>query len=53
MKKSVIEYKDIENKIIYHDKFQKTKDISHHGITRYEHLLRVAKKHIKYVGFLD
>lgn len=52
MKKSVIEYKDIENKIIYHDKFQKTKDISHHGITRYEHLLRVAKKTYKVCRFL-
>lgn len=36
------EFKRLIDSIINNKEFQKTKDISHHGMTRYEHSLRVA-----------
>ena len=38
------EYLAIANEIINDEKYQKLKDEKHHGITRYEHSIRVAKK---------
>ncbi len=44
MKKELIsEYKQITEKIINNDKFQKTKEDLHHGSNKYEHLIRVSK----------
>ncbi len=36
------EFNQIVDSIINNEEFQKMKDIPHHGITRYHHLLRVA-----------
>ena len=38
------EFLDIANDIIYTPEFQKLKGEKHHGITRYEHSIRVAKR---------
>lgn len=53
-------YKNRDNKEFYsliedimqNEEFQKTKQISHHGITRYEHLLRVSFYSYKITKFL-
>ena len=37
-----LEYLEIVSNIIENKKFQKTKECKHHGITRYEHSLRVS-----------
>ena len=37
-----IEFKNIISSIESNEEFQKLKNIKHHGITRYEHSLRVA-----------
>lgn len=36
------EFKKIIKHIIEHNEFRKTKDVAHHGITRYDHCVRVA-----------
>lgn len=36
------EFSNIIQPILNNDEFMKTKDKSHHGITRYEHLMRVS-----------
>ena len=36
------EFENIIKHIAEHKEFQKTKDIAHHGITRFDHCLRVA-----------
>lgn len=38
------EYLQIANDIINNEKYQKLKSEDHHGITRYEHSMRVAKR---------
>lgn len=42
-KKSYLSFKDISNEIINNDKYKELKNENHHGITRYEHSIRVAK----------
>ena len=39
----MIEFESIANEIINSDKYQSLKDENHHGLSRYEHSLRVAK----------
>lgn len=36
------EYNSIVEDILNHEDFQKTKDINHHGLNRYDHSLRVS-----------
>ena len=36
------DYKMIVNDILDHEEFQKTKDINHHGLNRYDHSIRVS-----------
>ncbi|MBR4671861.1 MAG: phosphohydrolase [Bacilli bacterium] len=36
------EYKNIVEDILDHEEFQKTKDINHHGLNRYDHSIRVS-----------
>ena len=36
------DYKNIVDDILNHEEFQKTKDINHHGLNRYDHSLRVS-----------
>ena len=36
------EYLHLVNHILYNDEFKKIKDIEHHGVTRYDHSLRVS-----------
>lgn len=43
----MIDFDTIANEIIYTDKFQSLKNEPHHGLTRYDHILRVAKKTYK------
>lgn len=43
----------IANDIINSDKFQSLKDDPHHGITRYEHVMRVAKLTYKVSKHMD
>lgn len=40
-------YKEIVKDILENEEFKKTKDIKHHGITRYEHSIRVSYKSYK------
>ncbi|MBR3198469.1 MAG: HD domain-containing protein [Bacilli bacterium] len=40
--KTDLEYLNIINKYINNENFQQTKDIEHHGITRFEHSLKVS-----------
>lgn len=47
-----IEYKEIVNHILNDDKFNKIKNIEHHGITRYEHSLKVSYYSYKISKFL-
>ena len=37
-----IEYKNIVNHILNNEKFDKIKEIEHHGVTRYEHSIKVS-----------
>ncbi len=46
------EFFNIIERIIDNKEFQKTKDITHHGITRYDHCLRVAYFSYKVSKFL-
>lgn len=47
-----ITFDEIANVIINKDKYQSLKKDSHHGLTRYEHLLRVGKYTYKITKFL-
>ena len=40
--KKDLQYIKIVNNILYNEEFQKIKKIEHHGITRYEHSLKVS-----------
>ena len=42
MRKKKSDYYDIINDIYKHDEFMKLNDCRHHGITRYDHCLRVS-----------
>ena len=42
MRKKKSEFYDIINDIYKHDEFMKLNDCRHHGITRYDHCLRVS-----------
>ncbi|MDD2208504.1 MAG: HD domain-containing protein [Bacilli bacterium] len=44
MKYGVVSFDVIAKEIINNDKYKKLKKESHHGLTRYDHSLRVAKK---------
>ena len=46
------EFYSLIETIIHNEEFQKMKKISHHGITRYEHLLRVSFYSYKITKFL-
>ena len=46
------EYYDIVSDIINNDEFDKIKKIEHHGITRYEHSLKVSYRAYKIAKFL-
>ena len=52
-KYDVLEFENIIKHIVEHNEFQKTKDITHHGITRYDHCLRVAYYTYKMTKFLN
>jgi len=47
-----IEFDDLSKDILEHEEFMKTKDIAHHGISRYNHLLRVGYYTYKVTKFL-
>ena len=40
--KADLQYMNIINKYINNEEFQKTKNIEHHGVTRFEHSLKVS-----------
>lgn len=40
-------FNEIANNVIYTDKYQSLKNEPHHGITRYDHVMRVAKNTYK------
>ena len=40
-------FNEIANNVIYTEKYQSLKNEPHHGITRYEHVMRVAKNTYK------
>lgn len=42
IKKAKDKYKELSSEIINNEEYLKLKDIKHHGITRYDHCLRVA-----------
>lgn len=44
LKKSFLSFEDIANEIIINDKYKELNVQNHHGITRYEHSISVAKK---------
>ncbi|MFA6776937.1 MAG: HD domain-containing protein [Bacilli bacterium] len=44
MKYDVVSFDTIAKEIINNEKYKKLKKESHHGLTRYDHSLRVAKK---------
>ncbi len=46
------EYKKIVEDILDHEEFQKTKDINHHGLNRYDHSIRVSYCSYKIAKFL-
>lgn len=46
------EFYSLIESVINNEEFQKTKKITHHGITRYEHLLRVSFYSYKVTKFL-
>lgn len=46
------EFCSLIKQVIENEEFQKTKQISHHGITRYEHLMRVSYYSYKITKFL-
>lgn len=45
-------YLSIVNDILEHQEFQKTKDIVHHGMNRYDHSVRVSYYSYKITNFL-
>jgi len=49
---SDLEFRKIVNHILEDETFKKTKDISHHGINRYDHSLRVSYYSYKICKFL-
>ncbi len=52
MKKTEISFDEIANNIINTDKFNELKKESHHGLTRYMHVMRVSKFTYKISKFL-
>lgn len=47
-----IEYMSLVDDILNHKEFEKTKDINHHGLNRYDHSIRVSYSSYKISKFL-